>query len=92
MIAEVVGAHEVDSAIDAIGFKACGHSCGEQRAIVLKQMMEITRAAGPIGIPGLYVTEDPSAVDSAAKQGSLSLHFGFGWGRHHPYMRNRRRC
>ncbi|AUG54273.1 formaldehyde dehydrogenase, glutathione-independent [Thalassospira marina] len=79
MIAEITGSPEVDSAIDAVGFEARGHSGGEQPAIVLNQMMEITRAAGSIGIPGLYVTEDPGAVDEAAKQGSLSLRFGLGW-------------
>ncbi|WP_343314459.1 formaldehyde dehydrogenase, glutathione-independent [Brucella sp. BE17] len=79
MIAEVTGSNEVDSAIDAVGFEARGHSGGEQPAIVLNQMMEITRPAGAIGIPGLYVTEDPGAVDSAAKEGSLSLRFGLGW-------------
>ncbi len=60
MIAEVTGSDEVDSAIDAVGFEARGHAGGEQPAIVLNQMMEITRAAGQIGIPGLYVTEDPA--------------------------------
>lgn len=79
MIAQVTGSNEVDSAIDAVGFEARGHSGGEQPAIVLNQMMEITRPAGAIGIPGLYVTEDPGAVDNAAKQGSLSLRFGLGW-------------
>ncbi|KGJ08362.1 formaldehyde dehydrogenase, glutathione-independent (plasmid) [Paracoccus versutus] len=79
LIANVVGTNEADSAIDAVGFEARGHSGGEQPAIVLNQMMEITRAAGSIGIPGLYVTEDPGAVDSAARQGSLSLRFGLGW-------------
>ena len=79
MIANVVGVPEVDSAIDAVGFEARGHSGGEQPAIVLNQMMDITRAAGSIGIPGLYVTEDPGAVDENAKKGSLSLNFGKGW-------------
>ncbi|NML12342.1 formaldehyde dehydrogenase, glutathione-independent [Sphingobium sp. AR-3-1] len=79
LIADITGSNEVDSAIDAVGFEARGHSGGEQPAVVLNQMMEITRAAGQIGIPGLYVTEDPGAVDSAAKQGSLSLRFGLGW-------------
>lgn len=79
MIAEVVGVPEVDSAIDAVGFEARGHSGSEQPAIVLNQMMEITRAAGAIGIPGLYVTEDPGAVDKAAKLGNLSLRLGLGW-------------
>ncbi|WP_417805598.1 formaldehyde dehydrogenase, glutathione-independent [Thalassospira lucentensis] len=79
MIADITGSPEVDSAIDAVGFEARGHSGGEQPAIVLNQMMEITRPAGAIGIPGLYVTEDPGAVDDAAKQGNLSLRFGLGW-------------
>lgn len=79
MIAQITGTPEVDAAIDAVGFEARGHSGGEQPAIVLNQMMEITRAAGQIGIPGLYVTEDPGAVDAAAKQGSLSMRFGLGW-------------
>jgi len=79
MIAQVIGTDEVDSAIDAVGFEARENSGEEQPAIVLNQMMEITRAAGSIGIPGLYVTEDPGAVDNQAKQGSLSMRFGLGW-------------
>ncbi|WP_436378736.1 formaldehyde dehydrogenase, glutathione-independent [Candidatus Pantoea formicae] len=79
MIAQVVGVPEVDSAIDAVGFEARGHSGKEQPAVVLNQMMEITRVAGNIGIPGLYVTADPGAQEKAAKEGSLSLKFGLGW-------------
>ncbi|MBC2652771.1 formaldehyde dehydrogenase, glutathione-independent [Novosphingobium flavum] len=79
LVAQIIGTNEVDSAIDAVGFEARGHAGGEQPAIVLNQMMEITRAAGSIGIPGLYVTEDPGAVDKGAKVGSLSLRFGLGW-------------
>lgn len=79
LVAEVVGSNEVDAAIDAVGFEARGYSGGEQPAVVLNQMMEITRAAGSIGIPGLYVTEDPGATDKAAQKGNLSLRFGLGW-------------
>ncbi|MHA7869789.1 MAG: formaldehyde dehydrogenase, glutathione-independent [Salipiger thiooxidans] len=79
MIAEITGAPEVEAAIDAVGFEARGHSGGEQPAIVLNQMMEITRVAGGIGIPGLYVTEDPGAEDKAAQTGNLSMRFGLGW-------------
>ena len=79
MIAEVVGAPEVDGFIDAVGFEARGHSGGEQPAVVLNQAMEVTRAAGSIGIPGLYVTADPGANEAAAKTGNLSLRLGLGW-------------
>jgi glutathione-independent formaldehyde dehydrogenase len=47
--------------------------------------MEITRAAGKLGIPGLYVTEDPGARDAAAKQGSLAIRFGLGWAKSHTF-------
>jgi glutathione-independent formaldehyde dehydrogenase len=47
--------------------------------------MDITRAAGKLGIPGLYVTGDPGAVDDAAKDGSLSIRIGLGWAKSHSF-------
>jgi glutathione-independent formaldehyde dehydrogenase len=47
--------------------------------------MDITRAAGRLGIPGLYVTGDPGAVDEAAKVGSLSIRIGLGWAKSHSF-------
>ncbi|WP_131195420.1 formaldehyde dehydrogenase, glutathione-independent [Lichenihabitans psoromatis] len=79
LIEQIVKVPEVDSFIDCVGFEARGHSGGEQPAVVLNQAMEVTRAAGSIGIPGLYVTADPGAAEEGAKQGSLSLRFGQGW-------------
>jgi glutathione-independent formaldehyde dehydrogenase len=48
-------------------------------------MMQLTRAGGTIGIPGLYVTDDPGGVDEAAKTGSLSLRLGLGWAKSHSF-------
>ncbi|MGB0784381.1 MAG: formaldehyde dehydrogenase, glutathione-independent, partial [Marinomonas sp.] len=72
--------------VDCVGFEA--HACGcnhhqESPAVVLNSAMQMTRAGGQIGIPGLYVTEDPGATDDAAKQGSLSMRFGLGWAKSH---------
>jgi glutathione-independent formaldehyde dehydrogenase len=80
--AQILGVPEVDAAIDAVGFEARGHggdSGHEAPATVLNSIMEVTRAAGRLGIPGLYVTGDPGAVDDAAKEGSLSIRIGLGW-------------
>ena len=41
--------------------------------------MQLTRAGGAIGIPGLYVTEDPGAADKSAQHGNLSIRIGLGW-------------
>ena len=81
-IQEVLGVPEVDAAVDAVGFEARGHGADadhEAPATVLNSIMDMTRAAGKLGIPGLYVTGDPGAVDDAAKQGSLSIRIGLGW-------------
>ena len=81
-IEQILGAREVDAAIDAVGFEARGHGGDaghEQPAAVLNSLMELTAAGGGIGIPGLYVTGDPGATDDAAKAGALSLSLGTGW-------------
>lgn len=89
-IAQILGTPEVDCAVDAVGFEARGHghagSQTEAPAAVLNSLMEVTRAAGKIGIPGLYVTEDPGGVDKAAKTGSLSLRLGLGWAKSHSFF------
>ena len=48
--------------------------------------MDITRSAGRLGIPGLYVTGDPGAVDEPAKVGSLSIRIGLGWAKSHAFQ------
>jgi glutathione-independent formaldehyde dehydrogenase len=78
-IEQILDVPEVDCAVDCVGFEAKGHGGEDQPAVVLNQLMEVTRAAGGIGIPGLYVTEDPGAKDKAAQQGTLGLRLGLGW-------------
>jgi len=81
-VEQILGEPEVDAAIDAVGFEAHGHGTdarAERPATVLNTVMEVTRAGGAVGIPGLYVTGDPGASDDAAKIGSLSIRLGLGW-------------
>lgn len=88
LIEAVIGVPEVDASVDAVGFEAKGYgsaSSTEAPATVLNSLMTITRAAGAIGIPGLYVTEDPGSKDEAAKQGNLRMRFGLGWAKSHRF-------
>jgi glutathione-independent formaldehyde dehydrogenase len=87
-IVSIVGVPEVDSFVDCVGFEAKGHGADsgrEQPATVLNTAMAITRAGGAIGIPGLYVTGDPGAVDEAAKEGNLVIRIGLGWAKSHSF-------
>ena len=83
-IEQIVGIPMVDAAIDAVGYEASAHGAAGARGEanphgVLNQLMEVTFVAGSVGIPGLYVSEDPGASDQDAKQGVLKLNFGTGW-------------
>jgi len=88
-IAAIVGVPEVDAAVDCVGFEAHGHghdSGHEHPATVLNSVMELTRAGGAIGLPGLYVTDDPGAQDAKAKIGMLSIRIGLGWAKSHAFF------
>jgi glutathione-independent formaldehyde dehydrogenase len=87
LITEILGEPLVDAAVDAVGFEARGHGpdAGEQPATVLNDVMTITRAGASIGIPGLYVTGDPGAIDDNAKVGQLGIRIGLGWAKSHSF-------
>jgi glutathione-independent formaldehyde dehydrogenase len=87
-IAQIVGVPEVDCAVDCVGFEARGHgkeAVVERPATVLNSLMTITRAGGGLGIPGLYVTDDPGGVDDNAKTGTLGIRIGLGWAKSHTF-------
>ncbi|MCE3552057.1 formaldehyde dehydrogenase, glutathione-independent [Pseudonocardia sp. RS11V-5] len=86
-IDQILNTNEVDCAVDAVGFEATGHGGGEEKpAQVLNDIMSITRAAGQLGIPGLYVTGDPGAADPDAKEGTLKVRLGLGWAKSHSFV------
>lgn len=88
IIADILGEPEVDAAVDAVGFEARGHGrdAAEAPATVLNDIMSVSRAGASLGIPGLYVTGDPGAVDDAAKVGQIGVRLGLGWAKSHTFV------
>ena len=87
-IEQILGVPEVDCAVDCVGFEARGHGHDaklERPATVLNSIMSVTRAGGALGIPGLYVTDDPGAADANAKIGMLGIRIGLGWAKSHTF-------
>jgi glutathione-independent formaldehyde dehydrogenase len=87
-IANILKDPDVDCAVDCVGFEARGHghnAKNEAPATVLNSLMTICRAGGALGIPGLYVTEDPGGVDKAAQHGNLNIRIGLGWAKSHTF-------
>ncbi|WP_329014292.1 formaldehyde dehydrogenase, glutathione-independent [Streptomyces sp. NBC_00690] len=86
-IEQILGEPEVDAAVDAVGFEARAHGkdSEEAPATVLNSLMGLTRAGGALGIPGLYVTDDPGGVDQDARTGTLKVRLGLGWAKSHTF-------
>jgi glutathione-independent formaldehyde dehydrogenase len=87
-IEQIVGIPEVDCSVDCVGFEAHGQGRDakvERPATVLNSIMEVTRAGGSLGIPGLYVTGDPGGIDENAKIGNLGIRIGLGWAKSHSF-------
>jgi glutathione-independent formaldehyde dehydrogenase len=87
-IEQIVGVPEVDCSVDCVGFEAHGQGKDakvERPATVLNSIMEVTRAGGALGIPGLYVTGDPGGIDDNAKIGNLGIRIGLGWAKSHAF-------
>ena len=58
----------------------------ERPATVLNSLMDVTRAGGALGIPGLYVTGDPGAR-RRGRQGRhrCRIRIGLGWAKSHSF-------
>ncbi len=86
-IAQILKVPEVDSAVDCVGFEARAHGAdgAEAPATVLNSLMTVARAGGGVGIPGLYVTDDPGSKDEKAKSGVLGIRIGLGWAKSHTF-------
>ena len=86
-VEQILRVPEVDCAVDCVGFEARGHGekGSEAPATVLNSCMTVARAGGGIGIPGLYVTDDPGSHDEQARSGVLGVRIGLGWAKSHTF-------
>jgi glutathione-independent formaldehyde dehydrogenase len=79
-IRAILGTSEVDCSVDCVGYEA--HGLGGQSNVeepLLNPLMEVTRVPGGIGVPGLYLPEDPGGADNMRKKGNQPLRIGVAW-------------
>ena len=66
----------VDCGVEAVGYQAHDPSGQEHPEMVLDNLVSIVRAAGRIGVVGVYVPQDPGAATASAKDGRVAFDFG----------------
>ena len=89
-VEQIIDEHggEVDKGVDAVGYQALDPAetskdddysydpAKENPAVVINSLIRVVKPTGQLGIPGLYVPEDPGAPDEMAAQGRLGIDFG----------------
>lgn len=83
-IRAILGVPEVDCSVDCVGFEA--HGLGRQsdvEAPLWNPLIEATRVPGAIGVPGLYLPEDPGGADQMRKKGFQTINAGLAWVKGH---------
>ncbi|TDY22238.1 glutathione-independent formaldehyde dehydrogenase [Paraburkholderia sp. BL6665CI2N2] len=81
-IEAILGKREVDCGVDCVGLEAHGsgpEANSEHSEAVINTLIEVVRAGGAMGIPGIYTDADPKASTDLTKKGKLPIDFGKAW-------------
>lgn len=81
-IHQILGTPEVDCAIDAIGYEAHGHGDDSDEPCstdALDTTIDVMRAGGRIGVPGVYLPVDPKGQGKLTKMGRPPSEWGRAW-------------
>src|ERR1700753_2624779 len=65
-----------DKGVEAVGYQAHDAHGQEAPGLTINSLIQAVRPTGRIGVVGVFVPEDPSAPDDAAKEGKFGFDFG----------------
>jgi glutathione-independent formaldehyde dehydrogenase len=77
-VAQILDANRgmVDRGVEAVGYQAHDSTGTEHPELVLDNLVKVVRSTGAIGVVGVYVPEDPGAVNEEAKEGRVAFNYG----------------
>lgn len=65
-----------DCGCECVGYQCCDRHGHEVPNLTMNNLVKTVRATGGIGVVGVFMPEDPGAVDKMAQQGKLAFDFG----------------
>jgi glutathione-independent formaldehyde dehydrogenase len=66
----------VDRGVEAVGYQAHDPTGQEHPEMVLDNLVKVVRTTGAIGVVGVYMPQDPGAVNELAQQGRVAFDYG----------------
>jgi threonine dehydrogenase-like Zn-dependent dehydrogenase len=68
-----------DKGCECVGYQAHDTGGREEPASTMNHLIRSVRAGGALGVVGVFVPEDPQAVDKLSKKGEIPMDWGLLW-------------
>lgn len=78
-IMELTGGQGADRGCECVGYQCCNMHREEVPNLTMNNLVASVKAAGTIGVVGVFVPEDPNAQDKLARRGQMAFDFGAFW-------------
>lgn len=78
-IMELTGGKGADRGCECVDYQCCNMHREEVPNLTMNNLVATVKATGRIGVVGVFVPEDPNAVDKLQKRGQLAFDFGAFW-------------
>ncbi|MCG2593285.1 glutathione-independent formaldehyde dehydrogenase [Ramlibacter sp. XY19] len=78
-IMELTGGKGADRGCECVGYQCCNMHREEVPNLTMNNLVKTVKAAGSIGVVGVFVPEDPNAEDRLEKRGQMAFDFGAFW-------------
>jgi glutathione-independent formaldehyde dehydrogenase len=78
-VLELTGGKGADRGCECVGYQCCGMHGREVPNLTMNNLVKTVKAAGRIGVVGVFVPEDPNAEDRLEKRGQMAFDFGQFW-------------
>ena len=75
-VLEATRGEGADRGVEAVGYQPHDHQGQESPGLTINSLIQAVRPTGRIGVVGVFVPEDPSAVDELARDGKFAFDFG----------------
>lgn len=78
-VMELTGGVGADKGCECVGYQCCNMHREEVPNLTMNNLVAAVKAAGRIGVVGVFVPEDPDAKDTLQKRGQMAFDFGQFW-------------
>jgi glutathione-independent formaldehyde dehydrogenase len=78
-VMELTGGVGADKGCECVGYQCCNMHREEVPNLTMNNLVATVKAAGRIGVVGVFVPEDPGSKDTLQKRGQMAFDFGQFW-------------